>query len=276
MIRFRALQLTFSIALFAALAVSGQSVSGQSGGAGRSAPRPCRAVVLKGKLERIKVHGKSLVGNLLKVRVSGRLGLPAAQLSHGSDAPLSGRLSARLYRNGPELLRHEPAAPPARRRRPRVHQPRREGNDPRHAELHECVWWMHVANSPTTGFWEDYVADDLVASMDKNCRFEARARGLGGHSMGGYGTFKIAMKRPDVFSAIYALSSCCLNEDGMRPGRGGQPSAAESITSIEEARGNRGAQGSLARAAAWAPNPGIRLSISISRRRAERWCLRWQ
>ena len=84
------------------------------------------------------------------------------------------------------------------------------------------------ANSPTTGFWEDCVADDLVAYMDKNCRTIPRreARGLGGHSMGGYGTFKIAMKRPDVFSAIYALSSCCLNEGNVRPGRGGQPPAA--------------------------------------------------
>jgi hypothetical protein len=63
------------------------------------------------------------------------------------------------------------------------------------------------------------------------------------------------MKRPDVFSAIYALSSCCLNEGTVRPPRGGGPSAAESIKSVEEARGNRGAQGTLARAAAWAPNP---------------------
>jgi len=41
----------------------------------------------------------------------------------------------------------------------------------------------------------------------------------------------------------------------VRPGRGGQPSPAESIRTVEEARGSRGAQGTLARAAAWAPNP---------------------
>jgi S-formylglutathione hydrolase len=73
--------------------------------------------------------------------------------------------------------------------------------------------------------------------------------------MGGYGTIRIGMKRPDVFSAIYALSSCCLNEGTVRAPRGGGPSAAESIRSKEEAKGNRGAQGTLARAAAWAPNP---------------------
>jgi hypothetical protein len=62
------------------------------------------------------------------------------------------------------------------------------------------------------------------------------------------------MKRPDVFSAIYALSSCCLNEGTVR-GRGAGPSPAEMVKTLEEARGNRGAQGTLARAAAWAPNP---------------------
>jgi S-formylglutathione hydrolase FrmB len=72
--------------------------------------------------------------------------------------------------------------------------------------------------------------------------------------MGGYGTMRIGMKRPDVFSAIYALSSCCLNEGTVRA-RGTGPSPAETVKTMEEARGNRGAQGTLARAAAWAPNP---------------------
>ena len=113
------------------------------------------------------------------------------------------------------------------------------------------------SNSVTAGNWESYVAEDLVAYVDSHYRtIPARAsRGLAGHSMGGYGTLRIAMKRPDVFSAIYALSSCCLNEGTVRPPRDGAPSAAESIKSIEQARGNRGAQGTLARAAAWAPNP---------------------
>jgi len=73
--------------------------------------------------------------------------------------------------------------------------------------------------------------------------------------MGGYGAIRIGMKRPDVFAALYALSSCCLNEGSVRGGRTGQPSAAELIKTKEEASGNRGAQGTLARAAAWAPNP---------------------
>ena len=113
------------------------------------------------------------------------------------------------------------------------------------------------SNSVTAGNWEGYVADDLVAYMDKNYRTIASrdGRGLAGHSMGGYGTIRIGMKRPDVFSAIYALSSCCLNEGTVRGRGAGQPSPAELVKTMEEARGNRGAQGTLARAAAWAPNP---------------------
>jgi S-formylglutathione hydrolase FrmB len=112
------------------------------------------------------------------------------------------------------------------------------------------------SNSVTAGNWEGYVAEDLVAYMDSHYRTLARreSRGLGGHSMGGYGTLRIGMKRPDVFSALYALSSCCLNEGTVRP-RGEGPSPAEAIHSLDEARGNRAAQGTLARAAAWAPNP---------------------
>jgi S-formylglutathione hydrolase FrmB len=113
------------------------------------------------------------------------------------------------------------------------------------------------SNSVTTGNWEGYVAEDLVAYMDRNYRTLAarESRGLAGHSMGGYGTMRIGMKHPDVFAALYALSSCCLNEGNVRPNRNGGPSPAEAISSVDEARGNRAAQGTLARAAAWAPNP---------------------
>jgi S-formylglutathione hydrolase len=112
------------------------------------------------------------------------------------------------------------------------------------------------SSSVTAGDWEGYVAEDLVAYLDSHYRTLARreSRGIAGHSMGGYGALRIGMKRPDVFSALYALSSCCLNEGTVRA-RGEGPSPAEAIRSLEEARGNRAAQGTLARAAAWAPNP---------------------
>jgi S-formylglutathione hydrolase len=68
------------------------------------------------------------------------------------------------------------------------------------------------ANSPVTGSWEDFVSRELVSWVDATYRTVPRAesRGIAGHSMGGYGAIMLAMKHPDVFSALYALSPCCV------------------------------------------------------------------
>src|SRR5262245_60143287 len=96
------------------------------------------------------------------------------------------------------------------------------------------------SSSPTIGDWEAYIAEDLVAYVDSHYRTLASraSRGLGGHSMGGYGTIRIGMKRPDVFSSMYIMSACCLLNN---PGAAGQ-------------RGNRGGTG--ARGAEGAATPG--------------------
>src|SRR5690349_18226052 len=68
MTRPRLFQLASSCLLFAVLAFSGPVVRGQAPPAAGQPPAaaPAPPVVLKGKLERVKVHGKSLEGNLLK------------------------------------------------------------------------------------------------------------------------------------------------------------------------------------------------------------------
>lgn len=64
------------------------------------------------------------------------------------------------------------------------------------------------SNSTLTGNWSDFTAKELVAYVDQHYRTLANreSRGIAGHSMGGYGAFKIAMLYPDVFSSVYALS----------------------------------------------------------------------
>ena len=111
------------------------------------------------------------------------------------------------------------------------------------------------ANSVTTGYWEDYVADDLVAYIDGHYRTipDRMSRGLGGHSMGGYGVMLIGMNRPDVFSALYSLSACCLNE--MSPRGGERAVAMEAIRTEEQLAESRGALRTFAVTAAWSPNP---------------------
>jgi S-formylglutathione hydrolase FrmB len=71
-------------------------------------------------------------------------------------------------------------------------------------------------NSPVTGRWEDLFSRELIAWVDRNYRTVAapESRGIAGHSMGGFGAISLAMKHPDVFGAVYALSPCCLGIEG--------------------------------------------------------------
>ncbi len=63
-------------------------------------------------------------------------------------------------------------------------------------------------NSALTGNWADFTAREMVEYVDKNFRTIATrdSRGIGGHSMGGYGAIKMGMLFPEVFSSVYALS----------------------------------------------------------------------
>jgi S-formylglutathione hydrolase len=112
------------------------------------------------------------------------------------------------------------------------------------------------SNSVTTGDWEAYITQDLVSYIDSHYRTIPRraGRALAGHSMGGYGTIRIAMKYPDVFSSIYILSACCLTAN-LNP-QGASLARAEAIHSQADlANASRGTLTMFAEAAAWSPNP---------------------
>jgi S-formylglutathione hydrolase FrmB len=110
------------------------------------------------------------------------------------------------------------------------------------------------SNSPTIGDWEGFIADDLVSYIDANYRTipERGSRGLSGHSMGGYGTLRIGMKHPEVFAAIYAMSSCCLMNQA--PGLEAIEREMER-TADGPPEGGGFANAQLAQLASWAPNP---------------------
>lgn len=114
------------------------------------------------------------------------------------------------------------------------------------------------SNSATTGDWEDFIARELVAYVDSHYRTLAKveSRGLTGHSMGGYGTMRIGMKHPEVFSSIYLLSPCCMAPVASGAGNQASMASAEAIKSPDEvAAANFGTSVTFATAAAWAPNP---------------------
>jgi enterochelin esterase-like enzyme len=116
------------------------------------------------------------------------------------------------------------------------------------------------SDSVTTGNWEKFIAEDLVAYMDGHYRTlpTRMSRGLAGHSMGGYGALKIGMKRPDVFGSLYLMSSCCLDATANPdPARFKEAEAIKTREQAEEAAKARGfgVSTTLAEAAAWSPNP---------------------
>ena len=110
--------------------------------------------------------------------------------------------------------------------------------------------------SVDTGDWDRFVSEELVAYIDGHYRTLAKveSRGLAGHSMGGYGTIRIGMRHPEVFSNIYALSPCCLitavePSDAMKE--------AEAVKTPEQVHtASFLAKAQLATAASWSPNPG--------------------
>jgi S-formylglutathione hydrolase len=73
-------------------------------------------------------------------------------------------------------------------------------------------------NSPVSGKWEDFVIKDVIEYIDTNFRTikNREARGLGGHSMGGFGTINLAMLHPEIFGSVYALSPGLYNDNGLK------------------------------------------------------------
>ncbi len=124
------------------------------------------------------------------------------------------------------------------------------------------------SSSVTTGNFEIYVAHDVVAYIDAHYRTipNRTARGLVGHSMGGYGATRIGMKHPNVFGSLYIMSPCCLSPMAGRQGNraaggpGGQiPDLEKALAAIKTPADEEKApfflRAQLASAAAWAPDP---------------------
>jgi enterochelin esterase-like enzyme len=245
-------------AIVAVALAAGLSI--EASGQGRGAPPAAPAGPRIGKVERVTVHGKSLEGNLEADSPDrdATVYLPPSYLSdqarrfpvvyllhgYGGRADTFTARLASLQESGDRL-----AAAPGFSEAIVV--------TPDAYTLHKGSMY---SNSATTGDWERYIAEDLVAYIDSHYRTLASraSRGLAGHSMGGYGALRIGMKRPDVFMSLYIMSACCLGAN--RNPRPDALAAAEAIKTREQADEAARAPGfgpsvSLASAAAWSPNP---------------------
>jgi S-formylglutathione hydrolase FrmB len=114
------------------------------------------------------------------------------------------------------------------------------------------------SSSVTTGDFERYISHDVVAYVDAHYRTipERMSRGLVGHSMGGYGAARIGMKHSDVFGSLYIMSPCCLSA---RQAGSISAEAAKSLEAVktpeDSAKLPFAARTLLADAAAWSPDP---------------------
>jgi S-formylglutathione hydrolase FrmB len=218
---------------------------------------------LAGKLERVKVHGASLVGNLSadspdrdvsvylppSYAAQPQRRYPVLYLLHGftdSDINWFGVGGKEHFVNVPGAVDRANASGA---RELIVVMP----------NAFTKYQGSMYSSSAATGDWEAYVAKDLVAYVDSHYRTLANraSRGLAGHSMGGYGTLRIGMKYPDVFSSLYAMSPCCMAAN-LSP-------SPEQFASAEKVKNDAdiaalavtdfGTKAMLASAAAWSANP---------------------
>lgn len=206
---------------------------------------------LKGKLDRIKVHGKSLEGNLegdsadrdvfvylppsYTKETSHRY--PVVYMLHGFGLRAQQWIGFANY----GALERDLAAGTAKEM---------ILVSPDAYSLHTGSFY---SNSKATGDWETFIGVELVNYIDGHYRTLANrnSRGLMGHSMGGYGTFRIGMKHPEVFSSLYAMSACCMLDTAeVTPAMAG----LEAIQTKEEAT-KSSQKSTFARAAAWSANP---------------------
>ncbi len=180
-------------------------------------------------MERIKVHGASLEGNLEGDAVDRDVivFLPPSYATQKSRRyPVIYALHG--YSIGAEQWTHE------------IHVPQTiEGAFAQGAQEMIVVLpdskTVHngsmYSSSATTGDFEQFIAHDVVAYVDAHYRTIATrtSRGLAGHSMGGYGASRIGMKHPDVFGSLYIMSPCCMSARQAGPANPANEKALEAV-----------------------------------------------
>lgn len=220
-----------------------------------SAPAAAAATQKTGRLETIRVYGPSLAGNLQGNDATRDVHVylppsydqntnrryPVVYFLHGYA------VTADIYVN--EVLRlpgNTDAAMAAGAREVIVVMP----------DAFTRFGGSFYSSSPTIGDWETFIAKDLVEAIDARYRTLAKreSRGLSGHSMGGYGTLRIGMKHPEVFGALYAMSSAA--DTRTPPDANASRTQHERMAGAEiKAQPRTMTDGPLAQASAWAPNP---------------------
>ncbi len=207
-------------------------------------------------VERIKVHGRSLEGNLEGNAVSRDVFVflpPSYAKEKSRRYPVVYALHG--YSIGAEQWTHEIAVPQT------IEGAFAQGSRemivvlPDSKTVHNGSMY---SSSVTTGDFENFIAHDLVAFIDAHYRTipDRLSRGLVGHSMGGYGATRIGMKHADVFGSVYIMSPCCLSARAPGSLKPEDEKVLEAVKTPEDsAKLGFFQRAQLATAAAWSPDP---------------------
>lgn len=113
------------------------------------------------------------------------------------------------------------------------------------------------SNSSLTGNWEEYNTHELIRYIDAHYKTipQKESRGIAGHSMGGYGAFKLAMLHPDLYQCVYAMSPGLLAMVKEFGANSGSFKELQKIKTVEELRKTYYPKVLVAVGRAWTPNP---------------------
>jgi enterochelin esterase-like enzyme len=206
-------------------------------------------------VDHIKVHGKSLEGNL-EANAAARDVFVFLPPSYATDKSRRYPVVYALhgYSIGAEQWTHEIHVPQT------IEGAFAQGTKemivvlPDSKTVHNGSMY---SSSVTTGDFEAFIARDLVTYVDAHYRTipNRRSRGLAGHSMGGYGATRIGMRHADVFGTLYIMSPCCLSPRISAPA----PEIAKAIEEVKSPADSAAlpflTRAQLATAAAWSPDP---------------------
>jgi S-formylglutathione hydrolase len=189
------MKLALPLFLVAFVLVVSPSLRSQAEAPGPQATTAAPPPPIKGKVERIKIFGKSLEGNLMGETASPDVSI---YLPPSYARERNRRYPVVYFLHGYTNTDHGYFGPEGRRADARAEAAFAAGAQ----ELiivtpnaMNAYGGSMYSNSVTAGNWEGYIAEDLVAYVDKNYRTRAtrESRGISGHSMGGYGAIRIAM-----------------------------------------------------------------------------------
>jgi hypothetical protein len=85
-------------------------------------------------------------------------------------------------------------------------------------DAYNSLFGSLFANSPVSGNWEDFVANELVAWVDAHYRTRAErtGRALSGFYTGGAAAVLIGMKHPDTFARVLAFSPALMPDGSLQ------------------------------------------------------------